>query len=78
MEHEEFNKLAHLLRRVEGWLSFIACLMVILSLPNIIEFVTNHFKGMSFGIAMWTILGLTILIFVVLIGLYRRGRRNSI
>ena len=78
MEHEEFNKLALLVRRIEAWLSFIACLMVILSLPNIIDFATNRYKGLSFGIAMWAILALTVLIFVVLISLFRRGRKNSI
>jgi len=78
MEQEEINKIAVLLRRIEGWLSFIACLMVILSLPNIIDFATNRYKGLSFGIAMWAILGLSVLIFVVLIGLFRRGRKSSI
>ena len=77
MEQDQFSKLTHLLRRIEGWLSFIACLMVILSLPNIIDFATNRCKGESLSIAMWTIIGLAMLLFVVLIGLFRRGKKIS-
>ena len=72
MDADQFNKLLYTLRRLEGWLSFIACLMVIVSLPQIIDFVSNHYKGVSFEIAMWSVFGVVALIVAVLFGYFRR------
>ncbi|HUL43411.1 MAG TPA: hypothetical protein VLY03_03545 [Bacteroidota bacterium] len=75
MDADQVNKLLVSLRRIEGWLSFLACLIVIVNLPQIIDFVSNHYKGVSFEIAMWSVFGVVALIVAVLFGYFRRKGR---